>query len=94
MTDTTQYEILTAMYFGGDDPEIISYVDQFIIGLNRFAGLLTSPESPNESGQIVLAMPQKLRRHLGLNIFDGPTSITKELLLRSMNFANDEKVTG
>ena len=93
MTDTAQYEILTAMYFGGDDPEIISYVDQFINGLHRFAGLFTSSESPDELGQIVLTMPQKLHRHLGLNIFVGPTSITKELLFRR-NFANDERITG
>ena len=93
MTDTAQYEILAAMYFGGDDPEIISYVDQFINGLHRFAGLFTSSEPPDELGQIVLTMPQKLHRHLGLNIFVGPTSITKELLFRR-NFANDEKITG
>ena len=93
MTDTAQYEILAAMYFGGNDPEIISYVDQFINGLHRFAGLFTSSEPPDELGQIVLTMPQKLHRHLGLNIFVGPTSITKELLFRR-NFANDEKITG
>lgn len=94
MTDTAQYEILTAMSFGGDDPEIISYVDQYINKLHRFEGLFTPSESPDELGQIVLTMPQKLHsRHLGLNIFVGPTSITKELLFRR-NFANDERITG
>jgi hypothetical protein len=92
MTDTAQAEILAALYFGGDDPEIISYLDQFINGLHRFTGLFTSSE-PDKLGQIVLTMPQKLHRHGGLNIFVGPTSITKELLSKK-NFANNEKITG
>ncbi|KAI2496986.1 hypothetical protein MHU86_17513 [Fragilaria crotonensis] len=93
MTETTMAETMTALYFGGDDPEIISYLDQFINGLHRFAGLYTSSE-PDEFGILVLTMPQKLHRHGGLNIFVGPTSISKELLSKK-NFANkNEKIAG
>ena len=93
MTENSMAENMAALYFGGDDPEIISYLDQFINGLHRFTGLFTSSE-PDEFGQIILSMPQKLhRRHGGLNIFVGPTSITKELLSKK-NFANNEKITG
>ncbi|KAI2500766.1 hypothetical protein MHU86_13690 [Fragilaria crotonensis] len=93
MTETTMAETMTALYFGGDDPEIISYLDQFINGLHRFAGLYTSSE-PDEFGILVLTMPHKLHRHGGLNIFVGPTSISKELLSKK-NFANkNEKIAG
>ncbi|KAI2499480.1 hypothetical protein MHU86_15000 [Fragilaria crotonensis] len=92
MTVNTMAETMTALYFGGDDPEIISYLDQFINGLHWFTELFMSSE-PDEFGQIALTMPQKLHRHGGLNIFVGPTSITKELLSKK-NFANNEKITG
>jgi hypothetical protein len=88
MTEGAQTELIKEMYFGGGDPENISFVDQFIHGLNRFTGLFTSSE-PDESGQIVLTMPHKLHRHAGLNIFVGPTSITKELLLKKSFASND-----
>ena len=88
MTEGAQTDIIKVMYFGGGDPEIISYVDQFIHGLNRLTGLFTSSE-PDESGKIVLTMPQKLHRHAGLNIFVGSTSITKELLLKKSFASND-----
>ena len=93
MTENTIAETMAVLYFGGDDPEIISYLDQFINGLHRFTGLFTSSE-PDEFGQIVLTMPQKLHRHGGLNIFVGPASITKELLSKK-NFTNKkEKIAG
>ncbi len=46
MTENTIAETMAVLYFGGDDPEIISYLDQFINGLQRFTGLFTSSE-PN-----------------------------------------------
>jgi hypothetical protein len=88
MTEGAQTELIKEMYFGGGDPENISFVDQFVHGLNRFTGLFTSSE-PDESGKIVLTMPHKLHRHAGLNIFVGPTSITKELLLKKSFASND-----
>ena len=88
MTEGAQTDLIKVMYFDGFDLEIISYTDQFIHGLNRFTGLFTSSE-PDESGQIVLAMPQKLHRHAGLNIFVRPTSITKQLLLKKSFTGND-----
>jgi hypothetical protein len=88
MTEGAQTELIKEMYFGGGDPENISFVDQFIHGLNRFTGLFTSSE-PDDSGKIVLTMPHKLHRHAGLNIFVGPTSITKELLLKKSFTGND-----
>ena len=42
MTENLMAESMTALYFGGVDPEVISYLDQFIIGLHRFTGLFTS----------------------------------------------------
>lgn len=93
MTESTMAEMMTALYFGGDDPEIISYLDQFINGgLHRFTGLFTNSE-PDEFGQIVLTMPPKLYRHGGLNIFVGPMSITKELLSKK-HFTNNERIAG
>ncbi|KAI2489249.1 hypothetical protein MHU86_25344 [Fragilaria crotonensis] len=92
MTESTMAEMMTALYFGGDDPEIISYLDQFINGLHRFTGLFANSE-PDEFGQIVLTMPPKLHRHGGLNIFVGPMSITKELLSKK-NFTNNERIAG
>ena len=93
MTENTIAETMAVLYFGGDDPEILSYLDQFINGLHRFTGLFTSSE-PDEFGQIVLTMPQKLHRHGGLNIFVGPASITKELLSKKNLTNKKEKIAG
>ncbi len=52
MTETEQARIIIDNFGGNDDnPESISYLDQFVNGLGRFAGLFTSSE-PGESGQI------------------------------------------
>ena len=88
MTEGAQSDLIEVMYFGCRDPEIISYVDQFIHGLHRFTGLVTLSE-PDKLGQIVLTMSQKLHRHAGLNIFVGSTSITKELLSKKSFASND-----
>jgi hypothetical protein len=92
MTEMEQAKIIIDNFGGNDDPDSISYLDQFVNGLGRFAGLFTSSE-PDESGQIFLTMPQKLHRQKGLHIFVGPTSITKDLLLQR-NFTNTTKITG
>ena len=90
MTENLMADSMTDLYFGGDDPEAIRYLDHFINGLHRFTGLFTSSE-PDKFGQTVQSMPQKLHRHGGLNIFVGPTSITKELISK-MNLANSKKI--
>jgi hypothetical protein len=42
MTEGAQSDLIKEMYFrSGGDPEIISFVDQFIHGLHRFTGLFT-----------------------------------------------------
>ena len=82
MNDAELSKTMTDLYFGGNDPETISYLDQFIYGLHRFKGMFTSSEEPNKFGHFVLtrSMPQKLhKQHGGLNFF-GQMSITKELL--------------
>ncbi|KAI2509845.1 hypothetical protein MHU86_4556 [Fragilaria crotonensis] len=61
MTEMEQAKIIIDNFGGNDDPESICYLDQFVNGLGRFAGLFTSSE-PDESGQIFLTMPQKLHR--------------------------------
>ncbi len=94
MNDAKLSKTMTDLYFGGNDPETISYLDQFIYGLHRFKGMFTSSEEPNEFGQIVLTMPQKLhRQHGGLNVFVGQKSITKELLSQK-NFTNSDRIPG
>lgn len=94
MNDAEQAKTMTDCYFAGNaDPETISYLDQFIHGLHRFKGVFTSSEEPNEFGQIVLTMPQKLHRHGGLNVFVGQKSITKELLSQK-NFKNSDRIPG
>jgi hypothetical protein len=93
MNDAEQAKTMTDLYFGGNDPETISHLDQFIYGLHRFKGMFTSSEEPNEFGQIVLTMPQKLHRHGGLNVFVGQKSITKELLSQK-NFKNCDRIPG
>lgn len=71
---------MTALWFGGNNPKIISYLDQFINRLHRVTGLFTSSE-PHKFGQIVKTVPPKnMHRHSGLNTFVGPASITNELL--------------
>jgi hypothetical protein len=88
MTEDVQSDLIKITYFGCGNPEIISYIDQFIHGLHRFTGMFSSSE-PDKLGQIVLTISQKLHRHAGLNIFVGSTSITKELLLKKSFASND-----
>ena len=94
MTETEQARIIIYNFGGNDDdPESIGYLDQFVNGLGRFAGLFTSSE-PDNSGQIFLTMPHKLlRQKEGLHIFVGAASITKDLLLQR-NFTNTTKIAG
>jgi hypothetical protein len=42
MNEIALAETMTALYLGGDDPEIISYLDLFINGLHRLKGMFTS----------------------------------------------------
>ncbi|KAI2500252.1 hypothetical protein MHU86_14202 [Fragilaria crotonensis] len=92
MTEMEQAKMMIDNFGGNNDPESISYLDQFVNGLGRFVVLFTSSE-PDKSGQIFLTMPQKLQRQKGLHIIVGPTSITKDLLLQR-NFTNTTKITG
>ncbi len=76
MTENTMAKTMTAVWFGGNNPKIISYLDHSINRLRRVAGLFTSSE-PDKFGQIVLSVsPKNLHRHSGLNTFVGSASIT------------------
>jgi hypothetical protein len=67
MIETEQARIIIDNFGGNNDnPESISYLDQFVNGLGRFAGLFTSSEPDKSGGQIFLTMPQKLHRQKGL----------------------------
>jgi hypothetical protein len=94
MTETEQARIIIDNFGDNDDnPESISYLDQFVNGLGRFAGLFT-PSEPDESGQIFLTMPEELHRHKGHHILVGATSITTKDLLLQRNLTNTTKITG
>ena len=87
---------MSALFYGGDGDDqgnTVTFLDQFINGIYKFNGLFTTSEDPDEEGQIVLTMPQKLHRYSGVRIFVGPGSITKELVSQT-NFTNTTQITG
>lgn len=87
---------MSALFYGGDGDDqgnTVTFLDQFINGIYKFNGLFTTSEDPDEEGQIVLTMPQKLHRYNGVRIFVGPGSITKELVSQT-NFTNTTQITG
>ena len=84
-------ESLMAKYCYGDpeqskDSEILTYVDQFLHGLNKLSGLYETGASRELDQQDVLTMLPALHCQNGLNIYVGEGSIDKELLCRKSLF--------
>jgi hypothetical protein len=96
MTEATMEKLITKLCFGDvTDENTISYVDQFLHGLNRFKGLFTnsSPTGDTAPGEIPLSIPPLLHRQGGVHIFVGEGSIEKGLLC-SKSLANQTPITG
>ena len=78
---------------GGDPEKTVTFLEQFLHGIYKFKGLFTDSEDPDELGQIILTMPQKLHRYYGVRIFVGTGSITKEIVSQT-NFTNTTRILG
>ncbi len=79
-----------------EDPEILTYANQFLHGLNKFKGLYEDTMMPtvNTSHDAVLAMLPSLHCQSGLNIFVGEGSIKKGLLHRKSLTNKKQVVSG
>ena len=76
----------------GADPDLITYVDQFMLGLNKFKGLFT--QSLRASGDILLSIPDYLHRHKKLLVYVGDGSIEKGILSQKSVNGTTEKISG
>ena len=106
MTESTIEKVMTKLCFGGngdtneDDTtpagavdEIVCYVDQFLLGLNKFKGLYTDVQvggasfdnaamQQGGSASILTMLPALHRQGTNVNIFVGDGSIEKDFLSR------------
>ena len=84
MTEDSQEQLLAKLCLGdndGDDPNLLSYVDQFLGGLNKFQGLFTEDVNVTASnGETILTMLPSLHRQSSIHIYVGKGSIDKSLL--------------
>jgi hypothetical protein len=92
-------ESLMAKYCYGDpeqskDSEILTYVDQFLHGLNKLSGLYETGASRELDQQDVLTMLPALHCQNGLNIYVGEGSIDKELLCRKSLLNTSQQISG
>ena len=97
-TEVAMEKLMATLCFGdGDvrDSETMSYVDQFLAGLNRFKGLFTaSPASEDQhESPLILSIPVLLHRQSGIHIYIGSGSIEKELLC-SKSLVNSTQISG
>ena len=97
--------VMASIYYGDDtngalDPDLITYVDQFMVGLNKFKGLFTQslpaagPSSTPSAGEVLLSIPEFLHRHKKLLVYVGDGSIEKEILTKKSLFVKEEKISG
>ncbi|KAI2499569.1 hypothetical protein MHU86_14930 [Fragilaria crotonensis] len=74
---------MTSIFYGegtnGADPNLITYDDQFLLGLNKFKGLYTQSVQAagggptSSTGEVILLIPAFLHRHKKLFIYVGET---------------------
>ena len=104
LPDTAIENVMASIYYGnaknGADPDLISYDDQLMLGLNKFKGLYTQSlqTGPNaSSGEVLLSIPEYLHRHKKLFVFVGDGSIEKGILSQKSLLAAEttgEKISG
>ena len=95
-------DVLSSIYYGDDkngalDPDMITYVDQFMLGLKKFKGLYTrslQAGSNGASGEVLLSIPEFLHRHKNFLVFVGSGSIEKAILSQKSVALSSEKVSG
>ena len=92
-----QIEIVMASIFSHDDkngadPDMLTYVDQCLMGLNKFKGLFTQAMQP--SGDMLLSIPESLHRHKKLLVYVGDGSIEKAILSQKSVNGTAEKISG
>jgi hypothetical protein len=78
--------VMTSIFYGDDtkngaDPDLITYVDQFMLGLNKFKGLYTQSLQAEDQmmhlEKLLLSIPEYLHRHKKLLVYAGDGSIEK-----------------
>jgi hypothetical protein len=95
---------MTSIFYGegtnGADPNLITYDDQFLLGLNKFKGLYTqsvhvAAGGPTSStGEVILSIPAFLHRHKKLFIYVGEGSIDKAILSQKSLLSVGENISG
>jgi hypothetical protein len=100
MTESMMEKLMTKLCFGddNDDDEMVCYVDQFLLGVNKFKGLYAGPPPLTEvdagvPSELVLCVPSCLHRQGKIHIFVGDGSIEKRLLSQK-SLTNETGITG
>ncbi len=84
----------------GADPNVITYNDQFLVGLNKFKVLLTQSVQAagggptSSTGEVILSIPAFLLRHMKRFIYIGEGSIDQAILSQKSLLSVGEKISG
>jgi hypothetical protein len=96
-------DVMTSIYYGDDKngaryPNMITYVEQFMLGLNKFKGLYTQSlqkGTNSASGEVLLSIPEFLHRHKNfLVVYVGGGLIEKATLSQKSVAMGGERVSG
>jgi hypothetical protein len=101
VSDGAIKDVMTSIFYGDDkygaEPHLITYVDQFMLGLNKFKGLYTQSLQAGQNGafgEALLSIPEYLHRQKKLFVFVGNGSIEKAILSQKSLFGTGEKISG
>jgi hypothetical protein len=102
LSDGAIEDMMTSIIYGDDKygavPDLITYVDQFMLGfLNKFKGLYMQSLQAGQtgaSGEALLSIPEYLHRHKKLFVYVGNGSIEKAILSQKLLFGTGEKISG
>jgi hypothetical protein len=103
MTEPTMEKLIMKLCFGdeNDNNDVVCFVDQFLLGVNKFKGLYGGGAGSPGQGAVdtglssdgVLSVPQSLHRQGSIHIFVGEGSIERRLLIQK-SLTNETPVTG
>ena len=98
MTESMMEKLMMKLCFGDNDDEMVCYVDQFLLGLNKFKGLYAGPPPLTDvdtgiPSELLLCVPPSLHRQGKIHIFVGEGSIEKRLLSQK-SLTNETGITG
>lgn len=97
LADGAIKDVMTYIFYGVTDPDLITYVDQFKLGLRKFKGLCTQSYRQDQMlvffWEALLSIPECLYRHKTLLVYFGNGLIEKGMLSHKSLYVSGEKIS-